>query len=112
MWATNTLLPLVLLSAGMASHQGRADRWEPLRKQLKAWKFTDNFAVSVGTKGGNLFAFSKGNFSMETKVETASTSKWPIAMMLLALVDDGTIGSLDVKASKFFPWWTRVRNTH
>lgn len=42
---------------------------------------------------------------MTTKVETASTSKWPIAMMLTGLVKDGSIKSLDSKANEYVPWY-------
>lgn len=85
--------------------------WEPLTTLLSQWKFTDNFAVAVGTQcQGRVFVYEHGNFSMHTPVETASTSKWPSAMMLAGLVNDGTIKSLDTKVNTILPWWTKDPN--
>lgn len=81
--------------------------WQPLRDQLQAWKFTDSFAVTIGTaKHGRIFSYTHGDFTLHTPVETASTSKWPSAMMLVGLVHDGTIRSLDARACEFLDWWT------
>ena len=44
---------------------------------------------------------------LNTPVGTASTSKWPLAMMFVGLVQYGTIGSLDDLASKYVPWWSK-----
>jgi hypothetical protein len=93
------LLPLVVCC-------GATSLWAPLRKQLDEWLFTDNFAVSIGNSShGHIFTHLKGNMTMTTKVETASTSKWPIAMMLTGLVKDGSIKSLDSKANEYVPWY-------
>ena len=82
-------------------------KWAPLREQLDGWVLNSNFAVMVGDNSGPLFHYVHGNFSMRTKVETASTSKWPLAMMFVGLVADGTIRSLDAKAHEYVPWWTK-----
>lgn len=55
---------------------------------------------------GTVFNYTHGNFSVHTKVETASTSKWPMAMALAGLVDDGTISSFDDPVHKYAPWWS------
>ncbi|CAE8640828.1 unnamed protein product [Polarella glacialis] len=81
--------------------------WEPLRQLLSSWKFTDNFAVAVGDASGPLFVYEHGNFSMHTPVQTASTSKWPSAMMIAGLVHDSTIASLDDPVHKYLSWWTK-----
>ena len=81
--------------------------WQKLEKELEGWAFTDSFAVAVGNASGNLFTFNKGNLTMNSRVGTASTSKWPVAMMFAGLVEDGTISSLDDKASAYVPWWTK-----
>jgi hypothetical protein len=47
---------------------------------------------------------------MHTPVGTLSTSKWPSAMMIAGLVNDGTIESLDDLASKYLTWWTTDQN--
>ena len=54
---------------------------------------------------GPVFEYVHGNFSLHTPVETASTSKWPTAMMFAGLVEDGTIASLDSYCSDYVPWW-------
>ena len=46
---------------------------------------------------------------MHEQIETASTSKWPMAMMFVGLVQDGTISSLDAFASDYVPWWSSSR---
>ena len=77
------------------------DKWTPLRTLLDGWLFTKNYAVNVGTVDGSEFVYTHGNMTMDTPVGTLSTSKWPSAMMMAGLVNDGTIESLDDKASKY-----------
>lgn len=90
-------------------HRSPSDpRWEELRKLLEGWEFTKEYAVVVGdAKHGNLFTYEGGKFTLNTKVPTASTSKWPSAMMFAGLVNDGTITSLDDPVSKYLSWWTK-----
>lgn len=83
------------------------DKWAPLTELLKGWEYTKNFAVQVGTaEEGQVYLYQAGNMTMHTPVGTASTSKWPSAMMVAGLVNDGTISSLDDLCSKYFDWWT------
>jgi len=87
--------------------QHHIDPWRGLKQLLDQWAFTKDFAVSVGNVShGKMFEYTKGKFTMGTRVSTASTSKWPMAMALLGLVNDGTIASLDDPCSKYVPWWT------
>jgi CubicO group peptidase (beta-lactamase class C family) len=81
------------------------DAWDPLRQQLDDWVLTDNFAVTIGDATGPLFQYTHGNFTLDARIGTASTSKWPLAMMFVGLVADGTIRSLDAKASEYVKWW-------
>lgn len=81
------------------------DQWGTLREQLDSWVLTDNFAVTIGDASGPLFQYTHGNFTLDTLIGTASTSKWPLAMMFVGLVADGTIRSLDAKASEYVRWW-------
>ena len=82
--------------------------WKPLRQQLENWVFTDDFGVVVGNSShGEVFSFTKGNLTLDTQVETASTSKWPVAMMFVGMVKDGSIESLDSKVNEYVPWWTK-----
>lgn len=83
--------------------------WRPVKKLLDGWVLTKNFAVVVGDSSGPLFEYLGGNFTLKTKVETASTSKWPVAMALAGLVNDGTIKSLDSYASDYISWWSTDR---
>jgi CubicO group peptidase (beta-lactamase class C family) len=104
MWLA-TVFNLVFLVAGEA--KPKPDPFQPLRDQLDAWVFTENFAVSVGNSShGTVFSYEHGKMTMHTKVGTASTSKWPLAMMFVGLVNDGTIKSLDDPAHKYVTWWT------
>ena len=90
-----------------ALERATSSAWQPLRDQLEAWKFTDDFAVTIGTaNAGRIFSYTHGDFTLHTRVETASTSKWPSAMMLVGLVHDGTIRSLDARACEYLEWWT------
>ena len=84
------------------------DKWAPLREQLDGWVLNDNFAVMIGDSSGPLLHYLHGDFTVRTKVGTASTSKWPLAMMFVGLVADGTIHSLDAKANEYVLWWTKV----
>lgn len=99
---------LLLAAAVSAAHPPKHETaWDRLRSELEGWAFTDSFSVAVGNASGNVFTYERGNVTMDTRVETASTSKWPVAMMFAGLVDDGTIESLDAKASDVVPWWTK-----
>jgi CubicO group peptidase (beta-lactamase class C family) len=100
---------LALLSIGHAAAAGPRDpfTWEPIRQLLSGWKFTTEYAVSIGTaEHGQLFQYEGGKFSMETQIPTGSTSKWPSAMMFAGLVADGTIASLDDPVHKYLKYWT------
>lgn len=80
--------------------------WDPLTALLQGWLFTENFAVTVGNADGRLFEYTAGSMTLHTHVETASTSKWPLAMTMAGLVNDGTIHSLDDPVHKYLDWWT------
>lgn len=85
--------------------------WAPLKALLDGWLFTDDFAISIGVSrnGVNqeLFAYEHGNLTLDSYVETLSTSKWPSAMAMAGAVNDGTISSLDDRVNKYVPWWTK-----
>lgn len=84
-----------------------ASSWAALTQLLQGWQFTTEFALTVGTpEHGRLFTYEGGNLTLETMIPTGSTSKWPSAMMVAGLVEDGTIRSFDDRVSKYFNWWT------
>jgi len=101
-------LPSLVLCDSNEKEEKELLPWKPLRDQLDGWVLTNNFGVRIGNATHkDLFTFSKGTLTMETPVETASTSKWPVAMMFTGLVNDGTIKSLDSLANEYVPWWTK-----
>ena len=85
--------------------------WSGLTDQLDGWVLSSSkgFAFTVGNSSGVQYQYAKNKFSMHEQIETASTSKWPMAMMFVGLVQDGTISSLDAFASDFVPWWSSSR---
>jgi CubicO group peptidase (beta-lactamase class C family) len=95
------VLPLLALG------QHRYNKWRPLEEQLEGWSFTENFAVNVGNATHTLFTYESVPGFMHKVVQTQSTSKWPMAMMLTGLVADGTIRSLDSRPNEYLPWWTK-----
>ena len=97
------MLPLVLAQRPPHPY----NKWRSLEQQLKGWSFTENFAVNVGNATHTLFTYESESFNMHEVVQTQSTSKWPMAMMLTGLVADGTIRSLDSRPNEYISWWTR-----
>lgn len=85
----------------------RPNAFAPLRTLLAGWELTTEFAFSVGTSEGERFRYEGGSMTMHTLVPTASTSKWPSAMMFAGLVADGTIASLDTRVNTILPYWTK-----
>jgi CubicO group peptidase (beta-lactamase class C family) len=88
--------------------------WDGLKDQLDAWPLsgTKGFGLTVGNVSGIQFEYTHGKFSKHELVETASTSKWPMAMMFTGLVKDGSISSLDDYAFKYVPWWSSDLTCH
>lgn len=107
--AVRTLLPL-LCAAAAPRAAAAAGEWAPLRELLRGWQFNDDFAVAVGVvrdgEHRRLFTHEQGKLTMQSRVGTGSTSKWPAAMMLAGAVADGTVESLDSPAHRYVPWWT------
>jgi len=100
--ATSAMFLIVLVASA------RADRWDALREGVEAWhalQFDDDFAVNVGDESGTLFRWESPGFSSATtRMAGASLSKWPAAIMISGLVNDG-IMSYDDLASKHLSWW-------
>ena len=63
------------------------------------------FTVLIETKAGRRFAYSHGASTATTRYESASTSKWVTAAVLMDLVDRGAL-SLDTTAHSLLPFWT------
>ena len=67
-----------------------------------------NFTLLLETYDGRTFSYTHGNSSSATRLESASTSKWVTAVVLMDLVDRGAL-TLDSKAHDLLPFW--VENT-
>jgi len=110
MAATTLLLNTVVVNAAPKASYDFA----PLDSALKAWnelQFDDNFAINVGDATGTLYTWSSPNFNMQTKVEGASLSKWPSAIMISGLVADGII-DYETKANAVLDWWAKDGSGH
>jgi len=87
-----------------------AESFATLTEGIEAWAALDldaRFAVNVGDAKGSLYTWvSKDGFTMQERLEGASLSKWPAAVMISGLVNDGTM-SYDDKPSKYLDWWTK-----
>ena len=87
----------------------QSDPWALLREGAEAWRalqFGRDFALNVGDEHGTLFSWTSPGFSMSTTTMAgASLSKWPSAVMIAGLVNDGTLHWDDL-ASKYLEWWT------
>merc|ERR1711998_31827 len=87
-----------------------ADPWDSLREDLSSWAGLDldaNFAINAGDASGTRFTWATEGFSMsETALEGASLSKWPAAVMITGLVNDGTM-SFDDRVNKYVKWWSK-----
>jgi CubicO group peptidase (beta-lactamase class C family) len=65
---------------------------------------TPAFTLVLQTAGGHRFVHSHGDSSLDTPYESASTSKWVAAAVILDLVDRGVL-SLDDSPSLYLPFW-------
>lgn len=63
-----------------------------------------NFTLALETADGHRFVHSHGDSSLETSYESASTSKWVAASVILDLVDEGVL-SLDDEPADYLPFW-------
>ena len=64
-----------------------------------------NFTLALETADGHRFLHSHGDSSIDTVYESASTSKWVSASVILELVDRGVL-SLSDEPSKYLPFFT------
>jgi CubicO group peptidase (beta-lactamase class C family) len=63
-----------------------------------------DFTVALETADGHRFVHSHGDSSLQTSYESASTSKWVAASVILDLVDQGKL-RLDDAPSDYLPFW-------
>ena len=97
----------------LAFSQAEEGEWASLASGLEAWSdlnFDVDFSVSVGDENGTRFKWASPGFSTSSsRLQGASLSKWPAAIMLSGLVRDGTM-SYDDPANKYLPFWTKQWN--
>ncbi len=63
-----------------------------------------SFTLALETERGHRFVHSHGESSLEQSYESASSSKWVTAAVLLDLVDQRKLGLSD-EASQYLPFW-------
>jgi hypothetical protein len=94
-----------------ASTHAAEYNWDPVNEAIEIWAkeigATKNFAFNIGDETGRLFVKEIGNTTMDTELVMESSAKWPSAIAIMGLVEDGTIPSADVKASEYLPYWTK-----
>jgi CubicO group peptidase (beta-lactamase class C family) len=66
-----------------------------------------NFVLLLESDGGRRFTHAHGDATPTTEYESASTSKWVTAVVILELVDRGVL-SLDTRANELLPFWTET----
>jgi CubicO group peptidase (beta-lactamase class C family) len=63
-----------------------------------------NFTLALEAANGHRFVYSHGDSTLETTYESASTSKWVAAAVILDLVDQGKLALSDDPA-EYLPFW-------
>jgi CubicO group peptidase (beta-lactamase class C family) len=63
-----------------------------------------NFTLALETERGHRFVHSHGDSTLATSYESASTSKWVAASIILDLVDQGVM-ALDDSPAQYLPFW-------
>lgn len=77
---------------------------DTLRQQAAAISTDSDFTLLVERQDGVSFSYARGSSSAVTLYESASTSKWVTATIILRLVDRGVL-SLDDTPSKYISNW-------
>ena len=77
---------------------------QSLRQQAAALKTDTDFTLLLERFDGRAFSYSRGASSAVTSYESASTSKWVSAVMILRLVDSGLLKLSDTTASRLNDW--------
>lgn len=77
---------------------------QSLRQQAATLKTDTDFTLLLEGFDGRSFSYSRGGSSAVTSYESASTSKWVSAVILLRLVDSGVLKLSDTAASRLNDW--------
>lgn len=77
---------------------------QSLRQQAGAVRTDTDFTLLLERFDGRAFSYSRGASSAVTTYESASTSKWVSAVIILRLVDSGALKLSDTAASRLTDW--------
>lgn len=77
---------------------------QSLRQQASVVKTDSDFTLLLERFDGRTFSYSRGASSAVTAYESASTSKWISAVIILRLVDSGVLKLTDTAASRLSDW--------
>eukprot|EP00729_Bicosta_minor_P023011 gene23011-25829_t len=94
------VLAFVLSAQGLYQSPGDTSALQDAIKAWEALTFDVAFGVNFGDATGTVFTFEGEKFTMEDKLEGASLSKWPSAVMISGVVADGLMKYTD-KPSKY-----------
>lgn len=97
------LVSLILIAIG--SCVAGEDRWANVTKTLSKYVAISKMAFSVGNASGQQYSFGKGGVTLDTRQTMASSSKFPVAMSILDVVNEGHL-QVDSKPSEVWDWWT------
>lgn len=104
-------LSLAVLSACAAAGDSETDGAEcspaaesQMRATLASVATDTDFAFYLESADGRRFAYDRGNARLTTSFESASTSKWVTAAVILRLVDRGVL-SLDSRPQDLIDGW-------
>lgn len=93
---------------GVCTDLQRSELEQSMSVVLDSAALTD-FTLLLESIDGRTYTHAKGVSSGSTLYESASTSKWVAAAVILDLVDRGVGGlTLDSKPQDFISWWTPV----
>jgi CubicO group peptidase (beta-lactamase class C family) len=77
---------------------------QTVRQQASAVNTNTDFTLLLERFDGRTFSYSRGASSAVTQYESASTSKWVSAVIILRLVDRGLLKLSDTAASQLNDW--------
>lgn len=82
-------------SGALATNCSRAQLSTELTESLQAMETDTDFAFYVESESGEHFEFSPGEVTLDSALESASTSKWVTAAVILDLVDQEVLTLAD-----------------
>lgn len=109
MLATQLAPILALLLLNGEPDSSSEDLELAIKTELSAFETETRFTLSVVAENGRVLTHSVGESTLETPYESASTSKWVTATVLMSLVEDGVM-SLDDRPQDYIDAWPTTGN--